>query len=529
MVRRARGFNIQPIGILVMLLVTIQVLPAQDQQPDQSCIDLASSLDARKQHIWRQICEEKAVIFNADDAVVSGDFLRMILSSQSFKEKITDYGVHFIGARFTDVLDLSGIQVSSTLRLEASIFSEDVNLSRLVMDENVVLSLGRSEVQGELKLKSAVLRGDAVLRQAIFRREVDLRGLKVSGQFDLAGAAFHDGLLMGGVTIDGNVLACNAFFERADLRRLVVRKLFDLSNATVISEMVFDSAVIKGDLLVRRGNCEIDRLLSHDADWGSFGNVFLDYAEVGGNLDLSGAVFKCLSLANAKVAEELTLEKPSLGLMTEWPEEGTGCPGGTAESGRSRSNLELEGLRYSRIAGSKQDGRSKTASSEAQYFIDWIQKDSSFSLQPYVELASALRDAGKRQLANDVVFASREAERANSTGTHRAMLAVLRCIVGYGVGYRALRIMIWYGGLVLVGSVIFLLAVKSRRVAHLLDALLYSIDNSLPVVDLGTSMCTIGERRWVRYVFFFHRLVGYLLIAVVALVLTGILTRFIAA
>ena len=377
-------------------------------------------------------------------------------------------------------------------------------------------------------MKSAVLRGDTVLRQAIFRREVDLRGSKVSGHLDLAGAAFHDGLLMGGVTIEGNVLACNAFFDRADLRGLVVRKLFDLSNATVIAEMVFDSAVIKGDLLVRRGICEFNRLLSHQADRGSFGNVYLDYAEVGGNLDLSGGIFKCLSLAKAKVAGELTLEKPSLGL-TEWPEEGKRCPGGTAESGRSRSNLELEGLRYSRIAGSNQGGESTTDSSEAQYFIDWIQRDSSFSLQPYVELASALRDAGERQLANDVVFASREAERANSTGTHRAMLAVLGWIVGYGVGYRALRILIWYGGLVLVGSGIFLLAVKSRRRAHLLDALLYSIDNALPVVDLGTSMCAIGERRWVRYVFFFHRLVGYLLIAVAALVLTGILTKFIAA
>jgi hypothetical protein len=126
------------------------------------------------------------------------------------------------------------------------------------------------------------------------------------------------------------------------------------------------------------------------------------------------------------------------------------------------------------------------------------------------------RDADARRVAFE-----RERRRRSQLGpAGRAWNLVLRWTVGYG--YKPLRALLWLGGLVAVGTLVFssfhadgdLSAVRDKHPPF--DATIYALDRLIPVVSFGLrdAFAPSGAAQWWAFA---YTLLGWVLtIAVVA-------------
>ena len=160
-------------------------------------------------------------------------------------------------------------------------------------------------------------------------------------------------------------------------------------------------------------------------------------------------------------------------------------------------NLNLNGFSYSEFGG---DSPADSADR-----LQWLAlQPSGYRPQPYTLLAKALKQSGRTEGEIEVLIAQRIAQRrsGNMSFTSRAWNLLLQATIGYG--YRPLRALWWIGGFVLLGAILFgwgyrvgvmtpsepeayaAFASGGRPPVHYphFSALVYSLENFLPVVDL---------------------------------------------
>jgi hypothetical protein len=129
-----------------------------------------------------------------------------------------------------------------------------------------------------------------------------------------------------------------------------------------------------------------------------------------------------------------------------------------SESGK----LELNGFTYGRLGGG-------TSATELRprpvgWYIDWLARDTSYAPQPYQQLASVFRADGDFAAANAALYAARERERTKAWEEFKAWkakaglswlgLSLLKWTIGYGLGGRYYRALIWVGLFTIVGAVV---------------------------------------------------------------------------
>ena len=78
---------------------------------------------------------------------------------------------------------------------------------------------------------------------------------------------------------------------------------------------------------------------------------------------------------------------------------------------RGPTKSKLDGFTYKRFGGLGADAGTDVAKRGSGSFIDWLAKDEPFTRQPYHQCASVLRDLGHPEMANEVLYPSRERER----------------------------------------------------------------------------------------------------------------------
>ena len=110
------------------------------------------------------------------------------------------------------------------------------------------------------------------------------------------------------------------------------------------------------------------------------------------------------------------------GVTTSWPENGA---------------LQLDGFKYERLGGVG-DAAIQTQPRPIEHHIEWLRRDTSYTPQPYEQLAGVFREAGEPVKANAVLYASRE--RARRLAWERGQCAhwlgvpLLNWTLGYGLG-----------------------------------------------------------------------------------------------
>ena len=271
---------------------------------------------------------------------------------------------------------------------------------------------------------------------------------------------------------------------------------------------------------------------------GKFGKEVISYfVQIGGNLDLRGAQkLPSLNLTGAHIENELHLAGSGSEAPT-WREDAHLVLRNVTVDALQETqdawprHLELDGFVYRWLGGL--GGSTDVTVRGSRWYVDWLAKDDPYSPQPYEQLAAVLQRMGHGEEANDILYAGRERARgiAFKEGKYWAWTGqtALKLIIGYGYGSRYFRSIYWILGLIIIGKFFLDLSGQHRVETQNYNqpikiGLFYSLDMLLPIIKLRQRHYEIDLNGFVRYYFYFHQIMGYVLASFLIAGLSG-LTR----
>ena len=167
-------------------------------------------------------------------------------------------------------------------------------------------------------------------------------------------------------------------------------------------------------------------------------------------------------------------------------------------------------------------GQADIEKRDSKWFIKWLERDKTFSPQPYEQLANVLHESGYPSKANAIRYATRKRMRCAAwerrEGKPREWprwvgLTLLQFIIGYGLGARYFRVLWWFGGITLIGFLVLLGSIEKSN-WDLFKMAWASFDQVLPIVKLDeeNQKLILGNySSWTIAYFYVQKLVGYVL------------------
>ena len=532
---------------------------------------------------WTQICEGKEANFNerlkekldprnpahdgewSDERKLSSIFLETILLHEPFRSAIPRQGVRIIGAYFPNFIDLTDASIERPLLLHKSRFRSQVDMNRLKTP--TFISLEDSKFDDDLNMDSISTGGSLFMRRTEFD-EVILRGAKIGGQLGMEGSTFKGKLDMGSISVGDSLLMPAKEFGEVILRGAEIGGQLGMEGSTFKGKLDMDSISVGGSLFMRRkaefgevilrgakigGQLEMNEsifrgtLNMNDASVGD--NLFmrdvtlykpasLMFLSVGSTLDMRIAKLKGLDLTGSRVEDELRLGSSNLKNI-EWTSykdenENSHAPKLTLRNASvgalqdtkgiwpDHLEREFEGFIYDRLGGFGASEQEKPDERGSSWFIEWLAKDKSYSPQPYRHLAGVLRAAGHEDMANDILFASRDLELGETDWwpPKWVWLWILKLVIGYGYGWGYFRALVWSAVLVGIGT--FILKKEGDKDGIKLG-FWYSLDMLLPIIQLRERHYTVDlDNKCARHYFYVHKILGYALISFVFAGLLGL-------
>jgi hypothetical protein len=346
-----------------------------------------------------------------------------------------------------------------------------------------------------------------------FSRSVSLEGSNITAKFQ--GSA---------LVIDGHLLMKNgAKFADIDLISAKINGNMELDRSTVVGILNADRIKVGGSLFLRGG--------------GEYEDIILIAAQIGNHLQLAGSTFKgSINLTGASVENELVISSVIHG-SSVWEVDAHMVLRNTRVNalqaqpvGWRRSNVgsdwlptDLTGFTYKYLSGAADTDGDSMADAPVNWLIGWIEAQEGhgthYDPQPFTQLAYALKQAGAVEKAKAITYAKFEHKRkhdAQMGAMQRWQLEAERWLVGYGV--YPFRVLWWFGGLVVIGT---LLALRSRTVAVRRWPFWCSLENALPLIEMNFAFRNARHRRWGLATFFhMQKVLGFIL----ATILVGALT-----
>jgi hypothetical protein len=308
--------------------------------------------------------------------------------------------------------------------------------------------------------------------------EVILSNASIEGRLSMDQSTFTGKVDMEGLTVARDVsMHRSTFKSRVNLIFATNRSSLDLRGASLGSTestepMVFDlsGTTIKGELRLGNSRQEYTEKIT---TWAPNSKLALRNTRVGALRDNKDA----------------------------WPD-----------------SLDLVGFTYDRLGGAgSEDPDTDMARRSISWLTEWLKRDPDYSPQPYHELANVFQATGQFDKANAIRYASRERGRHRLKGPKWLLTTAIKLTIGYGIGYRYFYSLAWVAGFVIMGVVV--LWVADQLSTGVPWAFACSLDILLPVVELNEAhsqyvMQELGGNaatQWVRYYFYLHKLVGWML------------------
>jgi hypothetical protein len=495
---------------------------------------------------------------------VSERFLLDVLALPDFTDAMPFSGLRIVGAWFPAPLDLSNIVFAHQISLQHCQFNDRLSFRTVRLESN--LSLEHSTCKGE----------------------VDLIGAQIGGYLDVDGATFKRCLDMNGLTV-GRSLFLRATFEgNVDLTGARIEMQLGADTAIFKRQLTMNGLKVGQHLFLRGGGID-----TSDGDRRATfkGNIDLRTARVDGDLDLSNATFRGgVDVSAAVIMGELRLgsshrrracwEGPTASLVLR----NTSVAAvqdriDKGQDGKIRDawpkQLQLEGFAYRRLGGLGGKGESEMIDRPASWYVAWLERDQSFSPQPYRQLANVFREAGADEQANAILYALRERERAEAWrrgtwtwrrrwrwwrrgtgrwkwqrhGTQRWRrrdtwrswwrwlgLTLLKWVIGYGIGAGYFRALGWAVLFTLIGTLVLRFGgtppwftpgwvEQPEGLEGFRWCAWASLDEILPLVELNKAHAEFVDKKldgWRQDYFYGHRIIGYLLGSFVVAGLAGL-------
>ena len=468
------------------------------------------------------------------------------------------------GSTFDGNLNMYSVSIGSGLFMDGKATFENVVLQEANIGKNVIMS--GSIFNGRLDMKSASIEGSLRMHNEAEFTDVDLRSAKIGDQLSMIGSRFNGALNMSSVSVGDDLLMWGrAIFGNVVLRDAKVHDRVLMNGATFNDTLDMESASIGGSLLMRnrakfravdlrRANIEGQVAMDGSTfkgalnmDGASIGGSLLMtkalfhepaklvYLRVGSNLDVRAAFLSELDLSGANIVGALQLgssdsldidwdrsrHAPLLSLRNtrvsflqdtrgSWPED---------------LKAELDGFKYSHLGGHDTDETLAVSARGSEWYLEWLERDDSYSPQPYRHLSAVLRDAGHERMADEILFGNRVRERRDSGPSQLKWwrLWILQLVIGYGYGMGNFRAVLWAALFIVIGYVIIRLEVnRKKEESHEDLGFWYSVDMLLPIVRLRERHYERDLQGWPRWYFYVHGIVGYVLTFFVIAGLTGL-------
>jgi hypothetical protein len=512
-----------------------------------------------EQWVWQCLCSGEIADFNARDGKVldpsevtgwdatrtlSATFLKTVLLQAPYRGALPHQGVRVVGARFEEALDLEGARLEHTLWLDSTRFEREVQLASLKSTDYASLegsyfahslTLSRAQIGGQLVLSGVRCTGllnmnGLQIQGGLFMRardgqtaqfaEVNLGDAKIAGPFVLSGVRCTGPLNMNGLEVQGGLFMNaardqTAQFAKVDLRGAKIGAQLELQRACCTGPLDLGSLQVAGHVLME------------DA---KFNQISLIFARLSGSLYLVRSHVAALDLTGASIQGEFSLGESDIH-KPQWAEDAQlvlrnatvgvlQCP----QSLAAWPALDLNGFIYKQMGGlSCVDRAMEIAARPRAWFVQWLEKDETYSPQPYYQLASVLRSLGHAETADAVLYEGKERER-RAAGWRTPKwwgMSLLKWTIGYGYGYRYFRSLIWALGITLIGTMI-LGTTPAGQNFTLTEKLAYSFDLLLPIIELDKRHSLEAIAGWGRYYFYLHELLGYVLGSFIVAGLAGI-------
>ena len=469
-------------------------------------------------------------VLNVEDLQVGqGLFMRSVDGSKaSFKNVILRGAkigqVSMIGASFEGELNADSLQVGQSLlmRSEGGNKTSFKNVRLAGAKIGGQIDMTGASFEGELNADSLQV-GQSLLmlsgggNQASFKNVI-LRGAKIGGQLVMDGASFDGALdadsvqvggsllmrsegggnkasfkvvILSGSKITGQVSMDGARFEgvlKADdlqvgqglFMRSVDRskasfKAVDLHTASISGWLMMDGAVFGG---------KVDAQALHVGGDASMRDIYTDaaialrFAQLGGNLDLSGAELATLDLRGAAIVGEMRLgDRDS---VVHWAASRDGANSidldlrnahvGSLSDNKDSwpTHLRLDGFTFARLGGFQGESSGEMVE---QRGADWWDRNfarrDDFHPSPYEQLARVFAAAGERDAADEIRYD--EQVRADESISWADPIHVWRWLLrsgtGYGIGSYMFRALYCAVGLSITGA-IFLRCYANRGLSN---------------------------------------------------------------
>jgi hypothetical protein len=307
----------------------------------------------------------------------------------------------------------------------------------------------------------------------------------------------------------------------------------DLTSAQIEGQFGFVEVKVTGKLHMD-GLHVGDSLIMRGGDFAKAPPIFITFATIGSNLDLSGVSLPSLDLTATTIGgqlrltqgsttwqprAQLTLRNTKVGTLVEQVRQvNPGAP--AAETWATwPATLDLTGFTYDRLGG---ENVPDMAARRVKWWKDWLRKQKKYAPQTYEQLAKVLRESGYQTKATQILYTGKERERAEAHWGLWIWLTLLWGTIGYG----------YYPWYALPWTILFIacgmgvLWWSGQYQEHDLQylGLAYSVDMFLPIIELRKKHYDIDLSRWPRGYFYVHKAVGYVLALFLVAGLSG-LTR----
>ena len=505
---------------------------------------------------------------NMDSASIGGNLI--IRNSQFAEVRLAGASIHgqfsMSGTTFDRELNLASISIGGDLLMTDARFAAARLTGAAIGGQ---LSLDGSDFSDTLLMDAVSTERSLFMRNAGFA-EVSLIGAKIGGQLAMHGSKFRGPLVMDAVsTVRSLSMVDNAEFADVRLFNAVIGGQLAMDGSTFRGRLDMDTISVGGDLLMRRARFlevhavggMIDGQLSMDGSrferelnmesisttrdlfmrHALFdGPASLIYADIGSNLDARGAKLGMLDLTGARIERELRLGLP--GQNIEWRDyrdrsnavrpptltllnTRAGALQDTEETWPANLERELQGFTYASLGGSGASGDQMPGARTAEWFINWLARNSTFSPQTYRQLALALRQDGYESKANEILFALQDRRRNLNTTPFftRVLLTISWIFLGYG--YEVWRTLVGFLVLIAFGFLVTSIPRDSRRV-RVWRRLFYSLESAVPLIGQTAQNleCSKELAPWVDRYFQIHKIIGLLLVSLLIAGLTGLVT-----
>lgn len=422
-------------------------------------------------------------------------------------------------------------------------------------------TIGQSKIGGDVGIFQAPggarnRFGAVILLGDSFDGSVSLTNADLSGQLDSAVSAFSQGL---------SIWHAN-FADIVSFRDTDFGKTVDVSDAAFARDLRFETSTFKSQLslsdiklCIAAKPCELFAVAANfggavdisnaaingaiNADGADFaGSLFLNGdspqnrpvavtmigATVGGDLMINATTLAFLQLHNARIDGNLefdTLAPPAYtAAMPGWtPQAWLGLSGATLGELSNVTwdwprSMSLTGMRFGQIGLRRPD---LDTGCIAGGWSRWLAA-SSYSPEPYQQLAKYLADTGDQRDADCVQETSRTIALNAMGPLTRAVNWTYGQVAGFG--YAPERAFLYAGGFILLGMLVLQASGQGRKY-NMPVGFFYSFSQFIPLVSLDKKFDDVELTGYTRWYFYIHKILGWILAGFIAAALSGLASK----